>query len=117
MATLMNRGISKQAAYEKMKDYATRGRWVELSPKVIFYLLLVILFALIGANKESRIMTKLFAGAVAGMITSEAAGSIVRKFGGDRLKKISLTIDISVFKFSIPAFAIATILVELWLFS
>ena len=117
--TLKSRGMSHKLAVDKMKYYATKNdnQWIELSPKAAFYLILVILFVVIGVNKESVIVTKLFAGAIAGMITSEAAGSLVKKFGGERLKHYSFTYEKWIFKFSISAFAIVVTLFEIWLFT
>lgn len=117
--TLKGRGMYHKAAVNKMKYYAAKNnnQLVKLSPKAAFYLILVIILALLGANKESEIATKLFAGAVAGMIVSEAAGSLVEKFGGRELKKISYTFEIWKFQFSFSAFAVAAALVEIWLFS
>jgi hypothetical protein len=44
------------------------------------------------------------------------AGAIVEAFTGELLKKITLTITIGDFSFSITAFAIATFIVKVWLF-
>ncbi|MFH0869751.1 MAG: hypothetical protein V1866_01695 [archaeon] len=116
--TLKSRGMSHPAAVKKMRYYAaTNNKPIKLSPKAAFYLILIILFALLGANKESAFFTKLFAGAIAGMITSEAAGSIVEKCGGAKLKKISWVLPFGPFKFSISVFAIVTAIVEFILFS
>jgi len=117
--TLKKRGMSHKRAVNKMRYYAAKNdnQGIELDPKAAFYLILTILFAVIGANKESTIATKLFAGAIAGMITSEAAGSLVKKFGGEKLKHYIHTLEIWKFKFSISAFAIVTTLVEIYLFT
>ena len=117
--TLKRKGMSHKGAVKKQRYYATKNdnQGIELSPKVVFYLFLVVLFAVIGANKESAIATKLFAGAIAGMILSEASESLIINFGGEKLKKYSYPIPIWKFKFSISAFAIVTALVEIWLFT
>lgn len=116
--TLMSRGMSRPSAVNKMRYYAGKNnKGVRLSWQATFYLGLIILFLIIGANNESKIATKLFAGALMGMITSAVAGSIVNSLGGEKLKKYSVFIDLDLFKFSVSAFAIAVIIVELILFT
>ena len=55
-------------------------------------------------------------GALVGSVFSLVAGAIVEAFTGELLKKITLTINIGDFSFSITAFAIATFIVKVWLF-
>jgi hypothetical protein len=55
-------------------------------------------------------------GALVGSVFSLVAGAIVEAFTGELLKKITLTITIGDFSFSITAFAIATFIVKVWLF-
>jgi len=117
MFKLMNQGYSKQGAFNKMKALATANNRVELSPEAGLFLLLVIVLALLGANQSTiNWAIKLFGGALAGMITSAAAGGIVERAGGDLLKRIFVVLRIWKFKFSVTAFAIATTIVEVWLF-
>ncbi|MGV8162866.1 MAG: hypothetical protein ACP5N2_06065 [Candidatus Nanoarchaeia archaeon] len=115
--TLMSRGMTRSAAVGKMRYYATQNKGIRLSAQAAFYLVLIIVFAALGANDSSSVATKLFAGALMGMITSAAAGSIVTSLNGEKLKKISLVIDLEIFKFSITAFTIVAGIVELILFT
>ncbi len=115
----MNQGYSKQGSYNKMYTLATanKNKWMELSPEAGFLLLLIIFLMLIGANKNLiGWAMKLFSGVLVGMIISVAAGNIIQKSGGKNLKKIFYTRKIWKFNFSITAFAIATFIVEFWLF-
>lgn len=113
----MSRGMTRSAAVGKMRYYATQNKGIRLSAQAAFYLVLIIVFAALGANDSSSVATKLFAGALMGMITSAAAGSIVTSLNGEKLKKISLVIDLEIFKFSITAFTIVAGIVELILFT
>jgi hypothetical protein len=53
---------------------------------------------------------------IIGAIFSLLSGTIVQAFTGQLLEKLSLTITIRGYKFSITAFAIATWIVQRWLF-
>lgn len=61
-------------------------------------------------------IVQLLVSAFVGSVLSLIAGSLVEAFSGDRLKKIALNIEIYGFEFSITAFAIATVIVRIWLF-
>lgn len=55
-------------------------------------------------------------GLFGGLVCSMVAGTLVKAFTGDVLKKIALNIEIYGFGLSITAFAIATFIVKIWLF-
>ena len=61
-------------------------------------------------------INKLIIGLFVGAVTSFLAGTIVEGFTGNFLKPFALNIEILGISFSITAFAIATFLVETWLF-
>jgi ABC-type uncharacterized transport system permease subunit len=87
--------------------------------KAIVYLIVAV--AVIGAFLNipawlTNTAIQWLVGAFVGMVCSLVAGSLVEAFTGDLLKKIALNIEISGIGFSITAFAIATLVVKIWLF-
>lgn len=89
------------------------------TPELIIYAILVV--AIVGALLNipqwlTNGVIQLFVSAFVGSLLSLVAGSLVEAFSGDQLKKIALNIEIYGFEFSITAFAIATIIVRIWLF-
>ena len=119
LRTLKNRGISHKVAVKIMRYYAIKNnnQWIKLTPKASVYLILMIIYSILGNHTESAIVTNLFKGALVGMITSEAVESFVEKYGSQKLKKISYTFEIWRFKFSGSVFVLVTLLVEILLFS
>jgi len=82
---------------------------------------LIIIVAVIGAlfnipEAVTNWIIQWLIGALVGSIFSMVAGAIVEAFTGELLKKITLTIKIGDFSFSITAFAIVTFIVKIWLF-
>lgn len=117
--TLMRRGMPRKAAVNKMRYYAATNynKWIELSPQAAIYLMLIMAMAFLGANKESMsVAIKLFSGAITGMITSSSASGIAEGLNLGFLKQVKINIGIGHFFFSWRAFAVVTILIELWLF-
>jgi len=87
--------------------------------KLIVYV--IVLVAFLGAVFHiplalTNTIIQWLIGAFIGSVCSLVAGSLVEAFTGDLLKKIALNITIYGFKFSITAFAIATVIVKIWLF-
>jgi hypothetical protein len=87
--------------------------------KLIIYL--IVLVAIIGAflnipNWLTNIAIQWLVGVFGGMVCSLIAGSLIEAFTGNLLKKIALNIEIFGIGFSITAFAIATLVVKIWLF-
>ena len=87
--------------------------------KAVVYLIVVV--AVIGAFLNipawlTNTAIQWLIGVFGGMVCSLVAGSLVEAFTGDLLKKISLNIEISGINFSITVFAIATLIVKIWLF-
>lgn len=92
----------------------------ELS-KLELFIYLIIAVAVIGAvlgvpTFITNIVIEWLISMFVGTLFSMVAGAIVEAFTGDLLKTITLTITIKGFEFSITAFAVATIVVKIWLF-
>jgi hypothetical protein len=82
---------------------------------------LIILVAFLGAvfnipSALTNMAIQWLIGMFVGSLLSWVAGELVEAFTGDLLKKITLTVKIRDFHFSITAFAIATFIVKVWLF-
>ncbi len=87
--------------------------------KLIVYL--IVLVAVLGAffgipTHITELAIQLLVSVFIGSIFSLIAGAFVEAFTGDLLKKIALPITVKGFSFSISAFAIATLIVKIWLF-
>lgn len=89
--------------------------------KLELILYAIVLVAVVGALLNvplwlTNTVIQWLVSAFTGMVFSLVAGSLIKAFTGDLLKKIALNITIYKFEFSITAFAIATFIVKVWLF-
>lgn len=87
--------------------------------ELIVYLIILVVFLGAVFNVPSALTNmaiQYLIGAFVGSVFSLVAGTIVEALTGDLLKKITLTIEIGDFHFSITVFAIATFVVKVWLF-
>jgi len=93
----------------------------EGAKKVELLVYLIILVVLLGAFFNipmalTNYIIQWLISAIISSVFSLAAGAIIEAFTGDFLKTIALNIEIRGFKFSITAFAIATLIVKVALF-
>jgi len=89
--------------------------------KIEQYLYLIILVVVVAAllgfpDWVTNALVQWLVSAIVGSVLSLAAASIVEAFTSNWLKRISWTVKIAGFKFSITAFAIAVFIVKLTLF-
>jgi len=84
---------------------------------VVAIVIVVILAAFLGIPQWlTNWIVQWLISALIGTLFSMVAAAIVEGFTGHFLETISFTIEIKEFKFSLTAFAIATIIVKYWLF-
>ena len=89
--------------------------------KLRLILYIIVLVVVVGAllNIPSALtnsIIQLLVGVFIGSFCSFVAGSLVEAFSGDLFKQFAWNIELFGFKFSITAFAIATFIVNVWLF-
>ncbi|MCW4023340.1 MAG: hypothetical protein NWF02_09300 [Candidatus Bathyarchaeota archaeon] len=85
----------------------------------IFYIIiaLAIVFALLHVPDDiTNWVLNALVGLVVSSVCSVVAGSLVKAFTGDWLKKIAINKKIFGINFSITIFAIVTFIVEKWIF-
>jgi len=94
------------------KEYADKLQWI------LVLIVVVVIIAAFLQLPQSLVnwMVEWLVSAFIGTVFSMVAAAIVEGFTGNFLKTISFTIEIKGFKFSITAFAIATIAVKYLLF-
>ena len=84
------------------KDASNR---IEILAKI--FVLIVILSILFGwSNDFTTKLTNIIIAIMVSTIISYTVGSVIERFSGDLLKKISLNFEIKGYKFSITAFVI-----------
>ncbi len=94
------------------KEYTEKLQWI------LVLIVVVVIIAAFFQLPQSLVnwMVEWLVSAFIGIVFSMVAAAIVEGFTGHFLERISFTIEIKGFKFSITAFAIATIALKYLLF-